>query len=122
MDVLDAADQQNKDKNIKPKEKGPIRQGPRISLVDPNEISSIIDEINNTDDNKKKDKKKGSNLASILDEVDDEDDDDVAQSFLGINRKMVKTAREPKPPKDYVDSTVDVHDAQNKQRKNKEKK
>mmetsp|Transcript_68293 Transcript_68293/g.108430 ORF Transcript_68293/g.108430 Transcript_68293/m.108430 type:complete len:141 (+) Transcript_68293:114-536(+) len=40
--------------------------------------------------------------------VNEEDDDEVAASFLNVNRKIVKTAHEPKPPKDYVDSSTDV--------------
>merc|ERR1712228_806417 len=48
--------------------------------------------------------------------IDDEDDSAVGAAFLGINRNIVKTAHEPKPPKDYVDSSKDVLDAANKQK------
>ena len=37
----------------------------------------------------------------------------------GINRNIVKTAHEPKPPKDYVDSSKDVIAAANKQKEEK---
>eukprot|EP00483_Globobulimina_turgida_P012099 UN12121 len=45
--------------------------------------------------------------------IDDEDDDAVGAAFLGINRNIVKTAHEPKPPADYVDSSVDLIAAAN---------
>eukprot|EP01083_Nonionella_stella_P170252 579021_1 len=51
------------------------------------------------------------------DKPEDEDDEAVGAAFLGINRNIVKTAREPKPPKDYVDSTIDVLAAADKKKK-----
>merc|ERR1719251_91077 len=52
--------------------------------------------------------------------INDEDDAAVSADFLGIKREIVKTAREPKAPKDYVDSSKDVIAAADKQ-KNKKK-
>mmetsp|Transcript_56142 Transcript_56142/g.93572 ORF Transcript_56142/g.93572 Transcript_56142/m.93572 type:complete len:95 (+) Transcript_56142:100-384(+) len=58
------------------------------------------------DDAKKpKASKLGINLG---DPQDDEDDAEIAESFLNVNRNIVKTAHEPKPPKDYVDSSKNV--------------
>eukprot|EP01084_Bolivina_argentea_P300395 517977_1 len=48
--------------------------------------------------------------------IDDEDDKAVGAAFLGISRPLVKTAREPKPPKDYVDSSKDVISAADTQK------
>merc|ERR1712024_239284 len=68
---------------------------------------------------------KGSTLSvGSTKSIDSNDDDAVANSFLTINRNIVKTAHEPKPPKDYVDSSKDVIAAADKQKedKNEEKK
>eukprot|EP01083_Nonionella_stella_P307498 1081076_1 len=47
----------------------------------------------------------------------DDDDEAVGAAFLGINSNIVKTAREPKPPEDYVDSAIDVLAAADKKKK-----
>mmetsp|Transcript_26633 Transcript_26633/g.23443 ORF Transcript_26633/g.23443 Transcript_26633/m.23443 type:complete len:134 (-) Transcript_26633:365-766(-) len=51
----------------------------------------------------------------------EEDDAAISNSFLAAtNKAFVKTAHEPKPPKDYVDSSKDVLSAEEQQKKAKQ--